>query len=234
MDRWQEAEHYVNQDRVFYANLCEILRRGSGDLLYAAPDGVLLYDRHSQVYMMSAQTPALADWMLAQLPPKLEILVGFEQSYREKAKAQFGFKTEEICVSVLYERENPPELSPFDGELCKLTKEHTQFVHQHYSCDFSMDYIARAIDEGMIGIFVEGRMAGFIGNHFEGTMGLLEVLPEYRRRGFGEVLERAEVRLLLSQGKLALAHVFADNEKSLALQRKIGLSVSEKTLFWIY
>ncbi|MEG2989039.1 MAG: GNAT family N-acetyltransferase [Oscillospiraceae bacterium] len=234
MSLLEQAICYVNRDRVLYANILEILRRESEELIYADSDGVLLYDKDSEVYMMSAQSTVLADWMLRKLPEKLEILVGFEQFYREEAKRRYGFKTEEICLSVLYEKREPPELPPFEGELRQLTRADTEFVHSHYSCDFSMDYIQRAIDQGMMGIFVEGHMAGFIGSHFEGTMGLLEILPEYRRRGFGELLERAQVRLCMSQGILPTGHVFADNEKSLALQRKIGLSVSEDTLFWIY
>ncbi|MEG2959475.1 MAG: N-acetyltransferase, partial [Oscillospiraceae bacterium] len=99
MSLLEQAICYVNRDRVLYANILEILRRESEELIYADSDGVLLYDKDSEVYMMSAQSTVLADWMLRKLPEKLEILVGFEQFYREEAKRRYGFKTEEICLS---------------------------------------------------------------------------------------------------------------------------------------
>ncbi|MFQ7452543.1 MAG: GNAT family N-acetyltransferase [Flavonifractor plautii] len=38
----------------------------------------------------------------------------------------------------------------------------------------------------MLGAFVDGTLAGFAGFHGEGSIGLLEVLPAYRRRGLGK------------------------------------------------
>ena len=35
------------------------------------------------------------------------------------------------------------------------------------------------------GAFVDGQLAGFVGEHSEGSMGMLEIFPAYRRRGLG-------------------------------------------------
>ena len=82
--------------------------------------------------------------------------------------------------------------------------------------------------------FVDGVLAGFAGFHDEGSIGLLEVLPEYRRRGLGEALLCAAVRLALERGQYAFGQVFTDNRPSLALQRKVGMTVSEDILYWLF
>ena len=86
----------------------------------------------------------------------------------------------------------------------------------------------------MLGAFVDGECAGFVGFHAEGAIGMLEVLPRFRRRGIGEALLRGIVALALSRGQYAFAQVFTDNLPSLALQRKAGLAVSEEILYWLF
>ena len=91
-----------------------------------------------------------------------------------------------------------------------------------------------AIDRGMLGAFVAGEPAGFIATHIEGSMGMLEVLPQYRRRGIGEALLLAMTAFCLEQGKYPYGQVFTDNGPSLALQRKVGMTLSEELLFWLF
>ena len=90
------------------------------------------------------------------------------------------------------------------------------------------------MDRGMLGAFVDGKPAGFAGFHIEGAIGMLEVLPPYRRRGIGEALLRGVVSLALSRGQYAYGQVFTDNAPSLALQRKAGMAVSQEILFWLF
>ena len=97
-----------------------------------------------------------------------------------------------------------------------------------------MAYVEKVIERGMVGAFVDGVLAGFAGFHDEGSIGLLEVLPEYRRRGLGEALLCAAVRLALERGQYAFGQVFTDNRPSLALQRKVGMTVSEDILYWLF
>lgn len=45
----------LNRNRLLYLNMLEVLRRGSAELLYAGEGGVLLYDRGSGAYMLTAR-----------------------------------------------------------------------------------------------------------------------------------------------------------------------------------
>lgn len=42
------------------------------------------------------------------------------------------------------------------------------------------------------------------------------------------------VRLALERGQYAFGQVFTDNQASLALQRKVGMTVSKDTLYWLF
>ncbi|MBE5905217.1 MAG: hypothetical protein E7277_00285 [Lachnospiraceae bacterium] len=48
-------------------------------------------------------------------------------------------------------------------------------------------------------------MAGFVGEHLEGSIGLLHVMPKFRRKGY-----------------------------AMALQKKLGLTQSENTIIWMW
>ena len=140
------------------------------------------------------------------------------------------------CYQAAWLAEEPPELPPFDGKLRPLGLEWAPFIFAHYgkSDIGGLPHIEEAVRQGMLGAFVDGELAGFVGFHPEGSIGLLEVLPPYRRRGLGEVLLLGAVRLALERGQYAFGQVLVDNAPSLALQKKAGLTVSEDTLYWLF
>lgn len=74
---------------------------------------------------------------------------------------------------------------------------------------------------------------GYIGQHPEGSMGLLYIFPEYRRHGYAEELERFQINEIVSQGRTPYAHIIEDNEKSLALQKKLGAIFADDKIVWL-
>ena len=228
------AVAYLEQNKLFFIDMREILRRGSGNLLVSGPDGVLLHDSGSGAYFLSAKTEKALETMLFCLPARPELVVGHESWYLERLKAELGFERADFCVQSAWLEENPPELPAFDGELRLLGPEWAETVHRAYSHAFGgVEYIRGAIGRGMLGLFVEEALAGFVGFHDEGTIGMLEVLPPYRRRGYGGLILRAAVRLAMERGRYPFGQVFSDNAASLALQKKLGMTVSEEQLYWL-
>lgn len=234
MGDFKAAEAYLGQKKLFFMDMLEILRRGTGKLLFSGENGVLLHDSASGAYFMSARTEQALEEMLPSIPERPELLVGHENWYLERLKARFGFKQADFCYQSAWMEEKPPELPSFDGELRLLGPEWAETVHRAYSHAFGgVEYMAEAIGRGMTGLFVEERLAGFVGFHDEGSIGMLEVLPPCRRRGYGEVLLRAAVRLAMERGQYPFGQVFADNAPSLALQKKTGMTVSKERLYWL-
>lgn len=77
------------------------------------------------------------------------------------------------------------------------------------------------------------QIAGFIGSHDEGSMGMLEIFPAYRRLGLGAVLEAWLINHELSLGHTPFAQVFTSNVASMALQEKMHMTCSTKANAWI-
>lgn len=232
-DKQSAARAYLAGDALCYVNMQEVLDRDTADVLWAGADGVLLYENCFGGYMMSAQTPAAADAMLALVPP-CRHFVGHEPWYKERVGRKYGLDREEqIYVHAVWTRPQPPALPPVDAELRLLEPCHAEFVHAHYSHTHGLRHCRETIGRGMYGAFVDGAPAGFIGFHEEGAMGLLEVLPAYQRRGLGLALLLAQTRLALERGRRAFAQIITDNAPSAALHRRAGFALSDRPLFWL-
>ena len=84
----------------------------------------------------------------------------------------------------------------------------------------------RRLSEGrFFGAFVDEELVGFVGEHEEGSIGMLEVKRRWRRSGWGEALEATKINDCLSRGELPWTEVYPQNKNSLILQRKLGLTV---------
>ena len=82
--------------------------------------------------------------------------------------------------------------------------------------------------------FDGGSLAGFMGEHLEGSMGLLYVFPEFRRRGYATELENAVIAKTLREGYIPFGQIEKNNSASMALQRKLGLAVSDRMICWMW
>ena len=83
------------------------------------------------------------------------------------------------------------------------------------------DHLAHGWIRG--GFDANGALVGFIGEHEEASMGMLEVFPAARRHGYAFALEAALIDELLQAGRVPFCHVAPANEASRGLQRKLGL-----------
>lgn len=85
----------------------------------------------------------------------------------------------------------------------------------------------------LFGGYKNETLIGFIGVHLEGSIGLLEIFPQYRRLGYGTILESYMVNQMLENGFVPFVQVEINNVKSISLQNKLGFKVSEDRLYWI-
>lgn len=86
--------------------------------------------------------------------------------------------------------------------------------------------------KGIFGAIVDNKLAGFIGLHDDGSIGMLEVLDGYRRRGIGLALERFIINYVMTFGRVPICDVFADNAASVAMQQKLGMTAANGYTFW--
>lgn len=110
-----------------------------------------------------------------------------------------------------------------------LEPEMASFIHDHYEYShiISKKYIKDRIKAGpAFGIMENGKPVGWVMTHEEGTMGILQVLPEYRRRGLAFKLDCALVNSLRKMGKPCISHIVKGNTASLSVSEKMGFKYS--------
>lgn len=135
------------------------------------------------------------------------------------------------CTQWVYEKSEPP--CPVTADIRPLTQEHAALVASVYH-DGDGAYIRDRIEHGaLFGVFESDALAGFAGFHDDGSMGMLEILPPFRRRGYAAQLEAFLIAAALKEGRAPYCHVVDGNEASLHLQWKMGLTCTRLPAIWV-
>ena len=87
--------------------------------------------------------------------------------------------------------------------------------------------------KGIFGAIVESQLAGFIGMHEDGNMGMLRVFEKFRRHKIGEALEKFLISYIMTFGRVPICDVAEDNVPSIKLQEKLGLTAANANTYWI-
>ncbi len=229
-----KAYEYLNRDRLHHIDMLETFDREEAELLYADEDGVLIISESCGAYLVSTESEALMDRFCdMMLSPVL--ITTHQTKFLPLLNERFGFNKNNECYQCAYLQTNRlDELIPGGIELHDLTLSEIDFVLRHYDHIPFREYIEDRISTGMIGAFSGSEPIGFIGTHSDGSMGMLEVLPEYRRRGIAYSLEAALINRLRDQKKIPYAQIFTTNSDSILLQKKLGMSFSDETLAWMF
>lgn len=91
-------------------------------------------------------------------------------------------------------------------------------------------FAARAHELGtFLGIKIDGRLVAMAGERMKPAdyteMTAICVHPDYRGRGYAQVLLGAIARRIADNGKIPFLHVFSDNHSAIALYRRQGMEI---------
>lgn len=214
-------------------SMTESLRLGRARVDHVSADGVLLYLPSSQNYLHAAVDDAAARRVLAGAARELgDSVVLFADADHAVAcgYAEESITRYRVCV---YEGAEPPSVR---GSLRieRLGVEWLDAVASQYD-GLPREDILRHLADGWVygGFDAAGDLVGFIGEHDEGTIGMLEVLARYRRRGYARELEGAAIARMLAAGRVPQGQVVLGNEPSFALQRSLGMTVLPGVQCWV-
>lgn len=226
------AVAWLSRDPLLYMDMLEQLRMGE-KLLYAGEDGVLLYCAPCGAYMLAGRD-ADAALRITRGLPRAPLFVAHRMDCVPALMEHFSYKRKMACYQSVYLAQEPPAV-PDVCEIRPLSREHLGFVRAHYSNPGDWgEYLGARLDAGVLfGAWADGALAGFVGLHDEGSIGMLEVLPEFRRRGIAHALQAFMAGRLMEAGRVPFAQVEVDNAASLALQKKLGFSLCETPLCWL-
>lgn len=211
----------------------EILCRGTADVLEEDGGGVFLYDRVSGAYVLAADSAATGiRWLQQHEQRNYRLFTLFSGQLAEFVRQRYGMTEEMKCVQAVYGAKCAPEQG---GALTIRPARENEIptVLQYYSM-LSGEELRQVVLRGNLFLGCrDGELVGFVGEHLEGSMGLLEVLPGYRRCGYGEELERYMIARQLGRGRIPYCQIVEGNAASLALQKKLGLNFSEGFVYWL-
>lgn len=220
-------------DPAGHEEMTSTITRGHAEVLEAKEMGVLVRHTRAGQYMlagnpyrmltMAMQLPHDARDILLHGAMPVENLMGIKRIFDRSNLQPF--------INFAYYGELPPEDE--DVDIRPLGMDSLDFLYANYG-HASREYLEERIRDGvMIGAYVDGQLAGFIGEHIEGAMGLLHIMPEFRRHRLGFKLERAGIRHAMLAGHTPFCQVAAHNTASRSLQRRIGMTEAEGILYWI-
>lgn len=115
-----------------------------------------------------------------------------------------------------------PEASP---DPVVIGVEHAETVWKNYKRAEHVDiaYIRERLAEGpAVGIFRDGNLVGWALTHDDMAMGMLTVLPEYRRQGIALDITLALIARMRELGEVPIVHISKDNTMSMPLVKKLG------------
>ncbi len=227
------AYEYLNRDRLHHIDMLETMDRNNAELIYAESDGVLLLNISGCTYMISTESEETIVKM-CEMISEPELITMHQAQFVPMAQEKYGFEHKMECFQCAYLSHERIDERVSEGiELRGLTLAELSFVCENYDHPVDERYIAERIEAGMIGAYCGNKCAGFIGTHAEGTMGILHIMPQFRRRGIAYSLEAALINRMLGQGYIPHAQIVTSNKASILLQEKIGMSFSDKTVTWL-
>lgn len=116
----------------------------------------------------------------------------------------------------------------------ELTVNDAEYIYNHYEYkDYaSAEYIAERIIYGTsLGIYEDNKLVAWIMVHDDGAVGFLNVLHDYRRKGYGYELTIAMIKKLRELGEIPFVHIEEDNIKSMNLALKLGFK-KDRRIHW--
>ena len=223
----------IDFNGIDYLGIDRIVKRGSAEFIVRNERFVFVRDAVSGVLFLCGEVCdddfALIDGYIDK--ERDALMVDSEELYKKVFK-RYGFEDKLECYQVAYYGDVPK----IDTELDVRVAEEADIplIVRNYHL-VGEDEIVKIVGRRALYLgFLDGEPVGFAGEHLEGSMGLLYVFPEFRRRGFGEALEKVCIAKTIEKGFLPFGQVEKNNVASLNLQKKLGFKISENLIFWMW
>ena len=233
-DRLDRAKAYFQKNDLRTKDIAQSVLLGIAVVVDASEKGVLVYLPYSKFYALCADDQETTARFAKEMTEPWDMVVTHHIHEEDVLAAIFPLSPMERVCNAVYEKKTPPVIQT-DAVVRPMEKEHLPFVLSVYSLyDAEEDLLDNVRRGSLLGAFVDGEPVGFVGLHAEGAMGMLEVLPSHRQKGYGTALVAAQVSRLLAQKRLPFGQIFASNAPSLSMQKKLGFSFSKPEIRWFY
>ena len=223
----------MNIDGINYLGLDRVLKRGSGEIIEEMDRALLIRDEVSGAYMLACDDAVTGMVLLDRhIGRNCSLLMVSDYSLGITAFERYGFAEKLECYQVAYFGEKPSADSRLTVRAAD-EQDLPMLVKTYHLV--SPEELEKLVSRRSILLGYEReKLIGFIGEHLEGSMGILYIFPEYRHRGFGSTLQKQLIARTMEKGFIPFGQVEKDNLESLQLQKKIGMTQSDELTVWMW
>lgn len=248
-----QCREVLMKQKLHHMDMIELISRGQAELIYAEGATICLYDTVSGVYFHTTDDYEKGCLGMAKIKEyaiahggmdTLACMALHQENMCEVAKEALGVLPFITCKIAVYTKK---EKLPITGlyttngktaegmvEIRRIGPEYAEEAAAFYDGPDGADYVREHLEEfGLYGAFLDEKLVGYIGRHPEGSLGILQVMPEYRRRKIAKALETYMINLSLEIGHVPFTEVVVGNEKSVALQESLGLCFAKGLIYWM-
>lgn len=222
-------ERLTALDRLSYVDVIGLLDKGAS-VHYDGPEGTVVTLGGASSLSSVVCFGAWED-MISRLDLSTDLICVHDEGLRDYLVDRCGYGNEEGCFSYSWWS------GKFDVPQCDsriLDISYIDVIEGVYKLA-GRDELLSDLSSGMVtGLFDGNVLLGFIGFHPEGSMGMLHVFEEHRKKGYGELLEKLDINRALDMGIVPYCHVFFSNRASLSLQEKLGLERGGRPVWWLW
>lgn len=242
----QDCKKWMMRQKLLHIDMIELINRGRARIVYRDAKELLLRDMVSGIYFHTRMADVPTEWNLPQELGKDERIECIAIHQREMVpfmEKYFHLKTDMECIQGAYTRKEKLPVRGLYGpdgrgengfSIRVLSEEFIPFVTEHYSEIGTEEYVTDRIRHGAVyGAFYDEKIVGFIADHEEGSIGMLYVLPEYRKRHVAMALETYCMNLAIERGEIPYGQIVLGNEPSIGLQEKMGICFAKGTVVWM-
>lgn len=215
----------------------EAIRLGHADIIYQDSEGIIIHELRSDALMISMNNSCRFIEIYEKYDLQQFDLIDVKQEEIKDILVNRYHKTFQFaCYQSVYTSQKKKKLEILENVKIKsLKREYLSSVYSCYKHSDDINYLKNIINRGHLwGIFENNDLVGFIGIHDEGSMGILEVKEEYKRKGFGSLLESYLINYFIDNDWIPYCQVIENNNASLALQKKLGLEISKHLSYWLF
>jgi ribosomal protein S18 acetylase RimI-like enzyme len=220
-------------DGIDYLGIKRVLERGSGEIIAEQEKALLVHDSISSAYFLACADKETGMMLLDRyIGSGCDLLMVSDAALGKEAFQRYGFSEMFECYQVAYYGRKPV----LGTELTVRTAEEHDLPmlleNYHMISPEEMTEVVRR--KSILLGYYQDCLVGFIGEHLEGSMGILYVFPEYRHRGFGTALQTHLIAKTMEKGYIPFGQVEKDNQNSLKMQEHLGMVRSDKLIVWMW
>ena len=224
--RREVALEVLNQAGLRAVPVAEAVGRDLAEVVYA-DEGCVLLRGHTGFQMVFGPDHERA-LRACEFYFKPGYICVFEAGLEEDLSVAMGLNHRTYSHPCIYEGTVPIACDLEGYEIRPLDESFERLVMERYDFPEYLEagQLRAALREGKyLGAFADDECVGFVGEHPEGSIGMLTVDSDHRSQGIGSALIASKVNSLLEAGCIPWSEVFPQNKVSYALHEKLGFTM---------